>query len=57
MDISKGFDGGIHAIGALILYKCIYQNTTIERISKVNALGSVSTNASDGASCPVLIMH
>ena len=29
MDISKGFDGGIHAIGALILYKCIYQNTQL----------------------------
>lgn len=34
MDISKGFDGGIHAIGAmvfmllaLVLYKSIYQNT------------------------------
>jgi hypothetical protein len=34
MDISKGFDGGIHAIGAvvfmllaLVLYKYIYQNT------------------------------
>lgn len=27
MDNSKGFDGGIHAIGALILNKCIYQNT------------------------------
>ena len=57
MDISKGFDDGSHAIGALVLYKYIYQNTTIERISKVNALGSVSRSASDGASCPVLIMH
>ena len=54
MDISKGFDGGIHAIGALVLYK---ERSTIERISKVNALGSVSRSASDGASCPVLIMH
>jgi hypothetical protein len=27
MDISKGFDGGIHAIGALVLYEYIYQNT------------------------------
>ena len=54
MDISKGFDGGIHAIGARVLCKYIYQ---IERISKANALGSVSANASDGASCPVLIMH
>ncbi len=27
MDISKGFDGGIHAIGALVLYEHIYQNT------------------------------
>jgi hypothetical protein len=27
MDISKGFDCGIHAIGALVLYKSIYQNT------------------------------
>jgi hypothetical protein len=27
MDISKGFDGSIHAIGALVLYKYIYHNT------------------------------
>ena len=27
MDISKGFDGGIHTIGALVLDKYIYQNT------------------------------
>jgi hypothetical protein len=27
MDISKGFDGDIHAIGALVLDKYIYQNT------------------------------
>jgi hypothetical protein len=26
MDISKGFEGGIHAIGARVLYKYIYQN-------------------------------
>ena len=27
MDIFKGFDGGIHAIGALVIYKYIYLNT------------------------------
>jgi hypothetical protein len=27
MHISRGFDGGIHAIGALVIYKYIYLNT------------------------------
>jgi hypothetical protein len=57
MDISKGFDGGIHAFGARSLYIRLPEHTTIKRIPKVNALGSVSRGASDGASFPVLIMH
>jgi hypothetical protein len=27
MHISRGFGGGIHAIGALVIYKYIYLNT------------------------------
>jgi hypothetical protein len=27
MPISRGFDGGIHVIGALVFYKYIYLNT------------------------------
>jgi len=37
MHISRGFDGGIHAIGTLVIYKYIYQNTTsIERVMDNN---------------------
>lgn len=57
MHISRGFDGGIHAIGALVIHKYNYLNTTIERVSKVYELGSISKSASGGASFPVLTMH
>lgn len=57
MHISRSFDDGIHAIGALVRYKYIYLNTQQLSVFQVYALGSVSKSSSDGASFPVLIMH
>lgn len=54
MHISKGFDGDIHAVCALVNYKYIYLST--QQLS-VLCIGSISKSASDGASFPVLITH
>ena len=58
MHISRGFDGDIHAVGALVIYKYIYLSTQqLSVFPKFYALGSISKSASDGASFPVLITH
>lgn len=57
MHISRGFDGDIHAVGALVIYKYHLSTQQLSVFPKFYALGSISKSASDGASFPVLITH